>query len=219
MKDRIKLQNSHASALVDLDDWVMHRGLSPRIQNRVQMCKGFGVFGWDKWFEDCCIHLWDELPSEDAISLSDEIARSLGADEAFFELYDADFGGPGDLILSWVIEKGIEWLAGRSLKALLQKANAPHVIELATKLKNLSEFHREDGVLIIKIRGAGLNIEDVRVSIENYPSTLQEQKIDPKAIDELTEWITKSPVPHYRYDKSGRFVEDKSYSNNVFLEG
>src|SRR6056297_2804235 len=108
------------------------------LRDRFQMCEGRGIIGWEKLPEDTSFFIWDKIPDAEAVSIADELARSFGSKEAYFELYEVALGGAGEWFLTWVLEKTIEWAGGKGLDYIYKRLRDPKTINLAEELKKRS---------------------------------------------------------------------------------
>jgi hypothetical protein len=191
--------------------------LPSQLGHRFRYCEGRGIVGWQDTDTDSTFTIWDAIPSESTIQLADEFARELESQEAFFELYEIAFGGPGTWFVTWILEKTVSWAAGRGLDLLFEKLKSPRAIELAERLKQTSEFRNQDGKLYIRIQpDADTILQEIVVEVVGYPAVAK--SIAASDIGELKAQIISGQGKNFVYSKSGKFIEGSCGGKEISIE-
>ncbi len=174
-------------------------GLSPLLSNRIELCEGRGVIGWERLPNELPIRVWERYPTEKAIIASDVLAKCFGYDQAFFELYEVASGGPGFAFFTWILQFIVSYAAEKGLDYLISKLKSDEVQKQAKIIALEFGDGNNNGEVVIRIRMD--NDKYNTIHIPQYPESINE--INKETIDALKRELLESTSTKYTYDRQG----------------
>jgi hypothetical protein len=192
----------------EIDDYYIElqnrfdNGLYPiELGQRFELCEGRGVIGWSKEEDEIAFRFWDEIPKKEKILAADEISKSLGKKQAFFELHEVSFGGPETYFITWTLETIISWALGKGLDYLFKSLKNDETIKNAKLLGEKNEYAVIDGKLYIKVKDIPEK-DKATIEICRYPEVIYE--ITEDTIEELKKLMQNDDNKHYIYSRNGK---------------
>jgi hypothetical protein len=186
--------------LKEIESRLAEGSLTPELRNRFELAEGRGIVGWKKDPAALSLLIWDLIPRKETIAIADKLAIEFGQPEAFFELYEVAFGGAGDWFVTWILEKAVEWAAGKGFEWIFNKIQSKAFLQLSNDLKETVDLQNQDGKLYIRIRNVR-DIKEVVIEIVGHPTVTNE--ITVQNIAELKKLIESTDESNYIYSRSG----------------
>jgi len=171
-------------------------------------------YGWEKNDNELSFFFWEEIPSIEKINAADKIAITFEKKQAFFEISEVAFGGAEDWFLSFVLNIGVSWLAGKGLDSLIKRLKNSDIKNNISIIGKYNEDNQTNGKI-------NINIEKIpkkgNVTIEICECSDVISEINEECISDLKNMIENDNNKNYIYSKTGKKFIPGEHNGNISI--